>query len=120
MPAKKTTNLINFQFDSLQRQITESGNVVRWYPNLAFDWMEDAKNRIGTDIQASLWNRVAKYMNDYVSSVEKMRYTDLGEFWGVYKGHREKNDLILKGHPRRLEYVEETFISLDEWMKYAK
>lgn len=119
MPPKKTTSLINFQFENTQRQITEAANVVRWYPNLAFDWMEDAQGKITTDVQAKLWNKAAEYMNNYVEMVERMRYTNVGEFWGIYKGLREKNELVIKGNPRRLEYMEEVFISPEEWMKYV-
>jgi len=121
MKQKRYFKTIKFQFNSIQEQISTASNVVRWYPHLAFEWMESAQVRITSEVQAKFWNKHAKQMNDTVANIESMRYCDVGLFWGVYEYVKEKKEkvLVMKGNPRRLELIDETIISPNDWMKYV-
>jgi len=100
----KKPSFVNFQHTSLQLQILEAGNVVRWNPKLAIEWMHEAELRVTTQVMAKLWNKTAKQMNKTMDMIEKCPSYNKTTYWGEFS------------IPSRLEFIEENLIDLEQYL----
>lgn len=101
---EKKISIVNYSFETVQRQISESTNIVRWKPQIAIEWMEEVTHRLNNSLSINEWNKAAKQINDTIDMIERQRYYNPKEYWGEHI------------QSKRLEYVED-FISYDEYQK---
>ena len=102
MPRKITTIFGPRFYDEDMKTIREAGNLVRWKPAEAMEWMQYVKNKVTNPIVIDYWNLVAKNINATLDSTESMRYYNKKEYWGEME-------------PIRLELIETT-LTLEDYV----
>lgn len=90
--SSKTFN-ISFGYWSEYDTIRECQNLAKWNPHLAIQLMEGISNKVSSkgEILVNAYNRAVTNINNYLDSLEKMRYYSKNKYWGQEKNRRLEN-----------------------------
>lgn len=98
--AKKSIVSCVYNFRTVQKKMLEATNIVRWNPAMAILWMKEAKNRVFSPVEMTIWNESAKYINKTCDNIESQRYYVKKDFWFI-----EADGVKIEIPPERIELI---------------
>jgi len=91
MPRKKSNTITSpfaFGIADMSGLARDATYVIKWNAPLAIQWMEGIAGRIISENEKKAYNDSAIVINNYLDHLEKMRYYDKKEVWGVFSPTR--------------------------------
>lgn len=97
--------------------ISEAANMIRYNPQLAVKWMEEARSRVMTSKEIAYYNQKVDEVNLHIENLKTKRYYNKYEVWENSKGQAPT---VLKVDDYLLTYELTSAEKIEELVKHGK